>query len=154
MRLDRFISERTEYSRSEIKRIAAKGGIKVNSAVVKKSDTQIDPDRDKVEVLGNELRAGFEPGLFQQVLYVAFYRGDRNEQPRGYFGVGIAGGELFKHVELALGEFAVRRAADAHKRSFVRVYMLARHSALHNFQQTVLLPVLIPERVDSDPPRA
>jgi 16S rRNA pseudouridine516 synthase len=57
MRLDRFISERTEYSRSEIKSIAAKGGIKVNSAVVKKSDTQIDPDRDKVEVLGNELRA-------------------------------------------------------------------------------------------------
>ena len=57
MRLDRFISERTEYSRSEIKSIAAKGGIKVNGAPVKKPDTQIDPDRDKVEVLGNELRA-------------------------------------------------------------------------------------------------
>ena len=57
MRLDRFISERTEYSRSEIKSIAAKGGIKVNGAPVKKPDTQIDPDRDKVEVLGNELCA-------------------------------------------------------------------------------------------------
>ena len=54
MRLDRFISERTEYSRSEIKSIAAKGGIKVNGVL---SEMQIDPDRDKVEVLGNELRA-------------------------------------------------------------------------------------------------
>ena len=50
IRLDRFISERGELTRSQIKELAAKGQIRVNGAVVKKSDTKIDPDCDEVEV--------------------------------------------------------------------------------------------------------
>lgn len=57
IRLDRFISERGEFTRSRIKELAAKGQIRVNGAVVKKSDTKIDPDSDTVEVLGNRISA-------------------------------------------------------------------------------------------------
>ena len=57
IRLDRFISERGELTRSQIKELAAKGQIRVNGAVVKKSDTKIDPDRDEVEVQGSRLSA-------------------------------------------------------------------------------------------------
>ncbi len=57
IRLDRFISERGELTRSQIKELAAKGQIRVNGVVVKKSDTKIDPDRDEVEVQGSRLSA-------------------------------------------------------------------------------------------------
>lgn len=57
IRLDRFISERGELTRSQIKELAAKGQIRVNGAVVKKSDTKIDPDCDEVEVQGSRLSA-------------------------------------------------------------------------------------------------
>ena len=57
IRLDRFISERGEFTRSRIKELTAKGQIRVNGAVVKKSDTKIDPDSDTVEVLGNRISA-------------------------------------------------------------------------------------------------
>ena len=57
IRLDKFISERGEYSRSQIKELAAKGKIRVNGAHVKKSDTKIAPENDTVEVLGAVIRA-------------------------------------------------------------------------------------------------
>jgi 16S rRNA pseudouridine516 synthase len=57
IRLDRFISERGEYTRSRIKELAAKGQIRVNGAIVKKSDAKIDPEKDEVEVLGTAIRA-------------------------------------------------------------------------------------------------
>lgn len=52
IRLDRFISERTEHTRSQIKELAAKGKIKVDGVTVKKSDIRIDPDSAEVTVLG------------------------------------------------------------------------------------------------------
>lgn len=55
IRLDRFISERGEYTRSKIKELAAKGQIRVNGAVVRKPDLKIDTENDEVEVLGNRL---------------------------------------------------------------------------------------------------
>lgn len=57
IRLDKFISERTEYSRSQIKQLASKGEIKLNEAFVKKSDLKIDPDKDKVSVSGKIIAA-------------------------------------------------------------------------------------------------
>lgn len=54
-RLDKFISERTEYTRSQIKQLAAKGSITVDGAVTKKSDTKIDPDTAVVAVCGAEV---------------------------------------------------------------------------------------------------
>ncbi len=52
IRLDKFISERTELSRSKIKEIAARGGISVNGRLVKKADAKIDPESDDVTVSG------------------------------------------------------------------------------------------------------
>lgn len=52
IRLDKYISERTEYSRSKIKELAAKGKITVNNIIIKKSDTKIDPETALVKVLG------------------------------------------------------------------------------------------------------
>lgn len=52
IRLDKFISERTEFSRSKIKEIAAKGGVSVNGRLTKKTDTKIDTDTDEVTVSG------------------------------------------------------------------------------------------------------
>ena len=53
IRLDKFISERTEYSRSQIKQLAAKGSVTVGGVAVKKTDMKIDPDSDKIAVMGN-----------------------------------------------------------------------------------------------------
>lgn len=57
IRLDKFISERTEFSRSQIKQFAAKGQISLNGCAVKKSDTKIDPDNDSISVAGREISA-------------------------------------------------------------------------------------------------
>jgi len=51
LRLDRFISERTQYTRSQIKELAKKGLISVDSAVVKSPDAKID-SQCTVEVCG------------------------------------------------------------------------------------------------------
>nr|MCR5728912.1 rRNA pseudouridine synthase [Ruminococcus sp.] len=55
IRLDKFISERTEFSRSQIKQLTAKGAVSVNGKTVKKSDLKIDPDTDSVSVQGRLL---------------------------------------------------------------------------------------------------
>lgn len=57
IRLDKFISERTEHTRSQIKELAAKGKIKVDGVIVKRSDTKIDPDSAAVTVLGQTVGA-------------------------------------------------------------------------------------------------
>lgn len=57
IRLDKFISERTEYSRREIKELARKGGIKLNGAAIKAPDVKIDPENDTVEVCGKTVQA-------------------------------------------------------------------------------------------------
>lgn len=51
-RLDRFISERTEFTRSQIKDLAAKGRITVNGAVQRKCDIKIDTETAQVTVDG------------------------------------------------------------------------------------------------------
>lgn len=57
IRLDKFISERTEYSRSQIKQLAAAGKIKVGDKIIKKADVKIDPETDTVEVCGQLVRS-------------------------------------------------------------------------------------------------
>ena len=56
IRLDKFISERTEYSRSRIKELAAKGKITVDGMTVKRPDDKIDPDTAVVAVCGQEIK--------------------------------------------------------------------------------------------------
>ena len=55
IRLDKFISERTELTRSKIKEIAARGGISVNGQPVKKADAKIDPESDEVKISGQTI---------------------------------------------------------------------------------------------------
>lgn len=57
IRLDKYISERTDYSRSQIKSLAAAGKINVNGEVVKKSDAKIDSDSAEVTVCGSAVSA-------------------------------------------------------------------------------------------------
>lgn len=57
IRLDKFISERTEYSRSTVKELARKGKINVDGTPVKASDTKIDPDKQAVTVDGRSIGA-------------------------------------------------------------------------------------------------
>lgn len=57
IRLDKYISERTDYSRSQIKTLAQKGKIVVDGEIVKKSDTKIDPNMAAVEVCGAAVSA-------------------------------------------------------------------------------------------------
>ena len=57
IRLDKFISERTEYTRSQIKQLAAKGSVKVDGTAVKRADVKIDPETAAVSVCGTEISA-------------------------------------------------------------------------------------------------
>ena len=52
IRLDRFISERTEYTRSAIKEMAKKGKISVDGIAEKSPDRKIDPENVAVKVDG------------------------------------------------------------------------------------------------------
>lgn len=56
IRLDKFISERTEYSRSQIKQLAVRKMITVDGQIIKSTDVKIDPDTVKVIVSGKEIR--------------------------------------------------------------------------------------------------
>lgn len=64
IRLDKYISERTEYSRSQIKELAARGKITVGGEVFKKSDTKIDPDTAVVEISGERVN----PDKFRYII--------------------------------------------------------------------------------------
>jgi len=57
MRLDKFISERTEYTRSQIKQLASAGKILLNGKTVRKADVKTDPETDTVEVCGEKVRS-------------------------------------------------------------------------------------------------
>ncbi|MDE6834094.1 MAG: pseudouridine synthase [Ruminococcus sp.] len=56
MRIDRFISERSEYTRNEIKNLVSRKLITADGIVIKKSDMKVNPDTVKVIVNGNEIR--------------------------------------------------------------------------------------------------
>lgn len=57
IRLDKFISERTEFSRSELKALAKKGKISVDGTAVRSADAKIDPEKQSVTVCGKTVRA-------------------------------------------------------------------------------------------------
>lgn len=57
IRLDKYISERSDYTRSQIKSLAAAGKIAVDGVIVKKADTKINSDSAAVEVCGAAVSA-------------------------------------------------------------------------------------------------
>ena len=54
MRLDKYLSESTSYSRKEIKLLAAKGKISVNGSIAKKADLSV-TENDLIEVNGEKI---------------------------------------------------------------------------------------------------
>lgn len=56
IRIDKFISERTEFSRSEIKNLISKKRITADGQTVKNSDMKINPETARVFVDANEIR--------------------------------------------------------------------------------------------------
>lgn len=57
IRLDKFISERTEYSRSQIKQLVSRKAVTVDGQAVKTSDMKINSDTAKITVNGIEIRS-------------------------------------------------------------------------------------------------
>lgn len=62
IRLDKFISSQTEYSRTEVKKLLSKNQIKVNGKVVKVADLKIDTEID--EVLLNDEKISFNKYIY------------------------------------------------------------------------------------------
>ena len=54
-RLDKVISNQTNYSRKDVKELVKKKLVMVNDKIVNKSDIKVNPDNDKIVVLGEEL---------------------------------------------------------------------------------------------------
>lgn len=55
MRLDKFLTEMGEGSRSQVKELIRKGRVLVNGRAVKQSETKLDPDQDQVQVDGRAI---------------------------------------------------------------------------------------------------
>ena len=54
-RIDRILSEQTNYSRKEIKRLVSKGLVLVNGYVVRKSDEKYDEDNVSIKINGEDI---------------------------------------------------------------------------------------------------
>lgn len=54
-RIDKIISSQGKYTRSEIKKLAAKGQILVDGIVIKKTDMKVDKNNAKIVINGEEL---------------------------------------------------------------------------------------------------
>ena len=52
LRVDKFLSETTDFSRSEIKQAIRTGGLTVNGIVVKQPEAKVDAEADAVVFLG------------------------------------------------------------------------------------------------------
>ncbi|MEE1357684.1 MAG: S4 domain-containing protein [Clostridia bacterium] len=56
MRLDRFLSDMGVCSRTQTKKAVRAGLVSINGAVVKKSDAQLEPERDSVVYMGEQIK--------------------------------------------------------------------------------------------------
>ncbi len=54
-RIDKIISEQTNYSRKEIKRMISQGAVYINNNLIKKSDEKYDEKSIKIKINGNEI---------------------------------------------------------------------------------------------------
>jgi len=55
-RIDKVISSQTNYSRKEVMRLVKNGLVMVNGEVISKACMKVNPDIDKIKILGNELK--------------------------------------------------------------------------------------------------
>ena len=56
-RLDKFVSESRGVTRTEAKKLLAKGAVAVNGVVIKKGDGKVDTAKDNVTINGRRARA-------------------------------------------------------------------------------------------------
>ncbi len=62
MRLDKFLSTQTAYSRSDIKKLIRAGAVAVNDVTAKSADRKIDETADKITLNGEEI--GFKKHVY------------------------------------------------------------------------------------------
>ena len=86
MRLDKYLAETAQCTRSEAKTMLAKGRVQVNGAVCKKGDTQL-KDNDTVTVDGALLR-------YQKFVYLMLNKPERFRRQAGYHRGGSGRGRL------------------------------------------------------------
>ena len=55
MRLDKLLSNTGYGSRKEVRQLLKKGMIRVNGAVIKDPAQHVDPDKDAISLLGEEV---------------------------------------------------------------------------------------------------
>ena len=71
MRLDRFLSDMGVCSRTQTKKAVRAGLVSINGAVVKKSDAQLEPERDSVVYMGEQIK-------YEKYTYIML------NKPKGY----------------------------------------------------------------------
>ena len=71
VRLDKFLSECSEYSRKEIKMLIKQGSITVNEKTAQKSDMRVDENNDAVEIYGKRIE-------YKKYIYLMM------NKPKGY----------------------------------------------------------------------
>ncbi|MBQ8297710.1 MAG: rRNA pseudouridine synthase [Ruminococcus sp.] len=69
IRLDKFVAERTEFSRSQIKALVKKGEIRVDGSPARTSDVKIDPEVQRITVQGKDI-------IFREHTYVLLNKPD------------------------------------------------------------------------------
>ncbi len=69
IRLDKFISDNTDFSRSEIKKLVRSGKVEVDGAVVRKPEEKILPTVCKVNVLGKNV-------IYRKKIYIIINKPD------------------------------------------------------------------------------
>ena len=95
-RLDKFISENSPLSRSEIRLLARRGKITINGAVERAFDTKIDPEKDEISVGGDIIKkAGFVYIVINKPKGVISASNDKNARTV----VDLVPSE-YKHLEL------------------------------------------------------
>ncbi len=55
LRLDKYLADQGEGSRSQVKQLIKKGYVSINDQVIKKADEKINPEEDKIQVNGRTL---------------------------------------------------------------------------------------------------
>ncbi len=99
MRIDKFLSTQTAYSRSDIKRLAKSGAITVDGEVIKSADLKIDPEKNRVAVAGKEV-------VFKNHIYLML------NKPKGVVSA-TEDRDLPTVVDLVKGEFSHRELFPA-----------------------------------------
>lgn len=80
MRLDKFVSHCSLYSRSEVKKLVKEGMIEINDAIAKKPNISVDPEQDVVKLGGEVL-------IYEPVIYYLLHK------PAGYISSTSQGHE-------------------------------------------------------------